>query len=167
MRLFIAILLSPEVRETLFHVQTSWKKQGVCGKFSRPENLHLTLAFLGETQNISGAQAALDSACTGGPFELIFNVCGHFGDLWWAGAVESPCLKALTKSLQNALIRQDFPLERRPFRPHVTLVRHGTFPQHIQPELPQTSMTVQRVSLMRSERMDGHPVYTEIYKKDL
>ena len=46
MRLFLAIQLSPAVREALLTAQDALRRQGR-GSFPPPENLHLTLAFLG------------------------------------------------------------------------------------------------------------------------
>ena len=55
------------------------------GTFTRPENLHLTLAFLGEAESAAPAQAALEAACTGGAVSLTVGGLGHFDDVWWAG----------------------------------------------------------------------------------
>jgi len=58
MRLFAAICLSPAVRASLADTITTLRGQGK-GTFTRPENLHLTLAFIGETDRVEAAQAAL------------------------------------------------------------------------------------------------------------
>ena len=50
MRLFIVIPFSEEFREELLRVQREMKVNGVRGNFSRPENLHVTVAFLGEVK---------------------------------------------------------------------------------------------------------------------
>ena len=81
MRLFLAIQLSPAVREALLTAQDALRRQGR-GSFPPPENLHLTLAFLGEAEDPTRARAALSpwrwaarrgiSATCGGPvFEQI------------------------------------------------------------------------------------------------
>ena len=66
MRLFIAVSLSPPVREALLAAQRELRRQGR-GAFPPPENLHLTLAFLGETDRPAQAEAALN-AVSGRPF---------------------------------------------------------------------------------------------------
>ena len=48
MRLFIAIQLSGEIRNGLSAVRTYLKDHGVRGNYTKTENLHLTLAFIGE-----------------------------------------------------------------------------------------------------------------------
>ena len=84
MRLFLAIQLSPAVREALLTAQDALRRQGR-GSFPPPENLHLTLAFLGEAEDPARARAALSEvSCR--PFSLaVGGPPGHFGDLWWAG----------------------------------------------------------------------------------
>ena len=57
MRLFLAIQLSPAVREALLTAQDALRRQGR-GSFPPPENLHLTLAFLGEAEDPARARAA-------------------------------------------------------------------------------------------------------------
>ena len=48
MRLFLAILLSDEMKDALIHTQNRWYDAGVRGNYTAEENLHLTLAFIGE-----------------------------------------------------------------------------------------------------------------------
>ena len=160
MRLFVAIHLSPAVRDVLLDAVDALRRQGR-GTFTRPDNLHLTLAFIGEAESAAPAQAALEAACTGGAFSLTVGGLGHFDDLWWAGVRENERLEVLALGVQRALRQAGFPIERRPWRPHITLARRWQGPE---PRLtvPDTAMWVDRVSLMRSERVEGKLVYTEV-----
>ena len=160
MRLFVAIRFSPAVRAVLLHAMDALRRQGQ-GTFTRPENLHLTLAFLGEAESAAPAQAALEAACTGGAVSLTVGGLGHFDDIWWAGVRENARLEALALGVQDALRQAGYPVERRPWRPHITLVRRWRGPE---PRLtvPDTAMQAERVSLMRSERVEGKLVYTEV-----
>ena len=162
MRLFIAIPLSPQGRAALVQAQTALRKQGASGNFTRSENLHLTLAFLGETEDTVGALAAMAESCRGVPFPMVLSGTGRFGDLWWAGIEPSPRLKQLAESLQSALRRRGFSVEKRPFRPHITLVRQLTAPRPPVLTVPPTAITVEKISLMESRRMAGRLVYTEV-----
>ena len=65
MRLFIAIRLSRPLVETLKQAQRDIRHQGAEGNFSREENLHLTLAFLGETEDAAGALSAMEEVSGG------------------------------------------------------------------------------------------------------
>lgn len=100
MRLFLAIQLSPAVREALLTAQDALRRQGR-GSFPPPENLHLTLAFLGEAEDPTRARAALSEvSCR--PFSLaVGGPPGHFGDLLWAGVRADPALEELAVSLRR------------------------------------------------------------------
>ena len=165
MRLFLAIPPSPAVRASLEAAQETLRRQGR-GTFPPPENLHLTLAFLGETEALSGAKAAL-AAIRARPFSLaVGGPPGHFDDVWWAGVTADRALEDLALSLQADLRRRGFLLEDRPFRPHITLVRRwrGEAPQVT---VPRARMVVRRVSLMRSDQRDGRRIYTELAHRAL
>ena len=165
MRLFLAILPSPAVRASLEAAQDALRLQGR-GTFPPPEALHLTLAFLGETEDLSGATAAL-AAVRARPFSLsVGGPPGRFNDLWWAGVTADRALEDLALSLQADLRRRGFCLEDRPFRPHITLVRRwrGDISGVT---VPHARMVVRRVSLLRSDLRGGRRVYTELAHKDL
>ena len=153
MRLFFAVKLSPAVREALLTAQADLRRQGK-GAFPPPENLHLTLAFLGETTNLSGARAALNAlSCR--PFSLaVGGPLDHFGDLWWAGVRADSALEDLALSLQADLRVRGYAIEDRPFRPHITLVRRwrGEAPQVT---VPRAKMVVRRIFLLRSVQLAG------------
>ena len=51
MRLFVAILLSDEMKKSLVQCMHDLKKQGVQGNYVPAQNLHMTLAFIGEYDN--------------------------------------------------------------------------------------------------------------------
>ena len=160
MRLFFAIPLPPPVRETLAAVQDGLRAQGR-GAFPPPENLHLTLAFLGETEDLAGAVAAL-AAIRARPFSLsVGGPLGRFDDLWWAGVRAGRALEDLALSLQADLRARGFSIEDRPFQPHITLVRRwqGEAPQVT---VPHAKMVVRRVSLLRSDQTGGKRIYTEL-----
>ena len=165
MRLFAAIRFSPAVRSALLDAVSALRRQGA-GTFTRPENLHLTLAFNGETDRQDAAKAALDRACAGGPVALTVEGLGHFDDLWWTGVRENRKLEALALGVQQSLRDAGFSIERRHWKPHITLVRRWRGPRpHL--VIPPATMTARRVSLMRSDRVDGRLVYTEVYSVEL
>jgi 2'-5' RNA ligase len=144
----------------------SLKAQADGGNFTRPENLHLTLAFLGETGNIAGAKRAIDR--TAFPeFSMTVGGFGHFGSLYWVGIRKNPALTGLAENLRGALREEGFHMEDREFKPHITLARELKAAQPPRLEVPELSMTVKRVSLMKSERIAGKLTYTEIYGNPL
>ena len=165
MRLFVAVRFSPAVRSALLDGISALRRQGK-GTFTRPENLHLTLAFIGETANAALAKVVLEQLHTTKPFSMTVGGLGHFDDLWWTGVRENGELETLALSVQSALRHAGFAIEKRRWRPHVTLVRRWQGPRPTV-TVRETSMTVDRISLMESLRVDGKLVYKELYSRHL
>ncbi len=160
MRLFIAVNLSDEMREALIDAQNDMYDNGVRGNFSPEENLHLTLAFIGEYPNPEDVLSAL-SDIEIKPFTITLDKCGSFGgDLWWAGLQPSPALESIVRKVRRALAENDIPFDRKRFSPHITLVRRteNGYPVEINP----VSMTVDHISIMRSDRGKQGMIYTEV-----
>ena len=160
MRLFIAIQLNDEMKGTLTGLQGRMQRLGVRGNFTRRENLHLTLAFIGEYSDPDDVIDVLETVCFDA-FSIRLEGIGSFGSLWWAGLSGSDELKALTKRLRRALAEAGI-------SPHITLVRkpvcrEGSIPEDVLRELPEAEMTVDHISLMRSDRGKHGMIYTELY----
>ncbi len=166
MRLFVAILLPGHGKDVLSGSIAQMQKQCRSGSFTRQENLHLTLAFLGETEEVAAVRGVMDQ-CGRPPFPLVIQGVGHFGSIWWAGVENNPALSDLAGYLQDKLRRKGFPIERRIFQPHITLARQVKAAASFSPAVPRVEMWVERLSLMKSERIDGRTVYTEVYKTEL
>ena len=166
MRLFIAILFSEKINRVLSDAVESLRMQSVSGSFTRPENFHLTLSFIGETEKTEAIRRDMDS-CSILSFELSVGGSGQFGNLYWVGVYKTPELLALEKSLWNALTDNGFDVESRSFKPHITIARNVFSPVPVKLNVPKTIMTVNQISLMKSERTKGNLVYTEIYGKCL
>jgi len=161
MRLFIAITLSDEMKAAATGMMHALKKAGVKGNYTPTANLHLTLAFLGETEDAAPVKEALGTVSFK-PFRLSFSEPGTFGDILWIGLKGSQGLSGLTRSVQSALDAAGIAYDRKKFVPHITLIRklNGRF-QGV--PAPKGDMMVKRVSLMRSDVKDGKRVYKEIF----
>ncbi len=160
MRLFIAINLTEAMKDALINAQNDMYGQGVRGNFTKEENLHLTLAFIGEHPNPDAVMDAL-SAVAFTPFELTLDGLGCFGDLWWAGLKGSQPLEAVVRRVHRALAEGGIPFDRKRFSPHITLLRkaRGEMPEL---RVDPASMTVDHISLMRSDRGKNGMIYTEV-----
>ena len=102
-RLFVAIMLSDELRKTVTQSLHEMKKAGIKGNYAPTGNLHLTLAFIGEYPSADAVMDALASV-TFTPFELRLDGVGRFGDLWWAGLRESAALTAVVRRCSGSRI---------------------------------------------------------------
>ena len=160
MRLFAAILLSDSMKRALLSLQRKMADRGCRGRFTPEENLHLTLAFIGEypdAEDVLDVLGGVDFA----PFPLTLRGLGCFGDLWWAGMEDSDALEGLVRKIRHALAEAGIPWDRKRFRPHITLVRKAEGPL---PGLyvPSVTMEAASFSLMRSDRGRRGMVYAEV-----
>jgi len=169
MRLFIAINFSGATRAQLLRLRDELRSRSEHGRFTVPENLHLTLAFLGEC-DAKQAAAAKDAmnAISFEPFAINIERVGRFkrngGDIWWAGVQVSKPLSDLHGDLTDKLIAVGFKLEKRKYSPHITLGREVlTDAAPWQP--PAFGETILSTELMKSERINGKLTYTEIFSK--
>ncbi len=160
MRLFIAISLSPEMKTALTGAQRAMYDRGVRGNFTSEENLHLTLAFIGEYPNPETVMDAL-SGVSFTPFEISLDGVGRFGDLWWAGLRESAALTAVVRRVRRALAACGIPFDRKRFSPHITLIRKASR-EAAGITVKPAAMTVRTISLMSSRRGRNGMIYTEV-----
>ncbi len=160
MRLFVAIQLSDEMKDALIEAQNALYDRGARGNFTTEENMHLTLAFIGDCP---AAEPVLDalSGLSFAPFALTLEGLGCFGELWWAGLRASAPLEAVARRVRRALAEAAIPFDRKRFSPHITLLRKAAGKLPGVPLRP-ASMTVRRVSLMRSDRGRNGMIYTEL-----
>ena len=163
MRLFIAVQLSEPVRDAICSVQNDLLRLGVRGNYTSRENLHLTLAFIGEYND---PEQVLDAmlGVPFEPFELRLDGMGCFGDLWWAGLEPSAALEGYVRRLRHALTEAGIPFDSKRFSSHITVLRKASMEL---PKLPGISvekigMMADRASLMRSDRGKRGMIYTEI-----
>lgn len=175
MRLFVAINFSDRFKSALTQLTREVAAQAVFCRATEPENFHLTLAFIGESER-AGEVGALLSPALGPAFTLKTAGLGCFrrkgGDVCWLGLQREPRLTELQAEVERRLRAAGFELERRPFRPHMTLLRQAAFPpdfdlKAFSRELPLLHERVFRVSLMASDLSGPRPVYTELYCREL
>ena len=126
MRLFIALDLPWRLRERLALMAGS----GIPGaRWVSPENYHLTLRFIGETQAHRAEDIDLAlSAIRARGFSLTLSGVGTFTKggrvtALWVGVERNPQLDHLQNKIETALQRAGVDPERRRFTPHVTLAR--------------------------------------------
>lgn len=160
MRLFVAIRLSEELKTALRQAQREMEARGIRGKFSPEENLHLTLAFIGDYPEAGPVLDALRTVRFR-PFALSLDGIGCFGDLWWAGIRDSAALTAVSRRVRRALAENKIPFDRKRFSPHITLIRKASKAAAGILVTP-AEMTVGALSLMRSDRGRNGMLYTEL-----
>jgi 2'-5' RNA ligase len=169
MRLFIAINFTKEIKDALCEAIADLRDAARYGRYTSRDNLHLTLAFIGETDRADDIIEIMDDVCEEvftEPLHIAFNGAGAFrgkrGDTHWIGVESTPELRKLATALASRLRREGFAIEKRKFTPHITIGREVTMPPGARVSVPMASMRAESISLMRSDRAGGRPVYTEI-----
>lgn len=130
-RLFIAFPISDAIQRKYAALQERGREQLASMRWSRADPLHLTLLFLGETpQSDQRKVEAIIRACAASipPFMVEISTLGLFPHvraprILWVGISEEAPMMALQKMLAEQIGALGFPIEKRPFRPHLTLGR--------------------------------------------
>ena len=162
-RLFYALVPDAGVRHSLAALAREVVRESG-GRAPRDENLHLTLAFLGNLpqEDIARLEAiGTLAAAAAAPFLLTLNTIGVFRNagVGWVGPDAVPGeLRQLFERLRNALDAANLPIERRAFHPHVTLARRCVR------SLPEAATApiawrVEALTLMVSETLPEGPRY--------
>jgi 2'-5' RNA ligase len=151
--------------------------------WSRPENVHLTLKFIGEIapNRVSDLSQAVANAVAGfSPFEIVIKDTGSFPKrgtprVFWIGIDDhSGQLAQVQAKLDEECSRLGFEKEARAFNPHLTIAR-GRKPQgaralataHKEMGFPSTEIRVQELSVIRSELSSKGSNYTTISRHAL
>ncbi|HET9787666.1 MAG TPA: RNA 2',3'-cyclic phosphodiesterase [Pyrinomonadaceae bacterium] len=184
-RIFCAIDLSTSVRENLLrhivrlreavpYAQASW---------SRAENTHLTLKFLGEiqTSKLSRLSDAVSRAVAGVPsFQVKVEETGVFPKptaprvLWIGVKDESEKLATLQSRLEEECSREGFAREDRPFHPHLTIARlrkpegvRALAAAHTKMHFDPIALEISECMVIRSEPGSAGSKYTVISRHTL
>ena len=130
MRLFVALEIPSAVRENLAALLKTLRAVSPQTRWVRPENLHVTLKFIGEVAEtkLAAIRSALAGARSDQPVTLDFRGLGFFPNdkhprVFWAGIEASPNLKTLAADIDRAAEKLGIAREQRPFSPHLTLAR--------------------------------------------
>jgi len=178
-RTFIAIELPEKIIYTISKVQEEIKSYGLKIRWVRPENIHLTLKFLGDikTADTEKVARAVSESATGYPaLSLAVKGIGVFPGikkprvLWLGISKQLDLLTALQKTLDEKLEAMGFPKEKRPFRGHLTLGRiksvidpktlHDVLKEFIQFE--SESFFADKIILYKSDLKPNGAVYTKL-----
>ena len=182
-RLFVAVFPHAEVARRLVEA-TRELAAGLSPRavaWTRPEQIHLTLNFLGSVERgkVEGFQRAVEAACgRAGPIPLQARGLGCFPSpvrarVIWAGLSGNvTALEALKGALDESLAPLGFVPETRPFQPHLTLGRvkllNGGDRRHLTATLPKWretdfgAWTAERVDLMQSVLSPGGAEYAMV-----
>ncbi len=185
MRLFAAINFPPQVKNEIGIFIKELRPISAAIKWVEPENLHLTVQFLGNVSEdqVPAVAQALNAAATGiTPFTLKLKGVGVFPSrekprvFWAAVGGDSTALLLLCRRVQRALQELGFTSGKNKFSPHLTLARFrspGGFPEVMERAEKMAenkvfgSAKILTVDLMLSELGPGGPKYFTLARAPL
>lgn len=188
-RTFIAIELDEATRRAIGDAQAQLKRARGAHhiRWVAPENIHLTLKFLGDVAagKIPPLTRALADACASiAPFTLTFDGVGAFPNtrrpnvIWVGVAGEVETATRLAQKIDDACAGLGFAREERPFSPHLTVgrVKRDARPsdrQFVGEIITNAKIgalgkfRAEHVSVMKSELKPGGSVYSRLQAVDL
>ncbi len=170
MRLFVSLNPGENEKDVIEQYMLKLKKAGASGNFSRRENLHVTLAFIGETERQRDIERVMDAA-EAEAFVYRLSSLGRFksgpgGDTVFIGVEDMGELFKLACSVSEGLKKAGFRLDGRSFKPHLTIGRNiSGFDSIRHIPAPQLEIRASEICLMKSERLRGVLTYTSLYKR--
>ncbi len=165
MRCFVALWPDAAARERLAAVAREQQRRFPRARAMRAENLHLTLAFIGELDEARAARVAFAlDALPFEPFEWTLDVVGAFdrARVLWAAGPDCVPLAALAQRIRALLDELRVRYDRKPFVAHVTLLRdlaRDDARRAATPIAPPVAWRADRPQLLQSVRRDGQQRY--------
>ena len=131
LRLFVALNFPSEIRDAIAKAVAPLRAAPYPVRWVDPDLIHLTVKFLGDVapERVPVIEDALrEVAGAAKPFVLPLEGAGAFPTprdprVVWVGCEPVPALELLQHALEGKMQQLGFPLEGRPFRPHLTAGR--------------------------------------------
>lgn len=172
MRLFIAVYFDQQTKSKITQAADRLKSMGLSGNYTKEQNYHLTLLFLGESdaRQLQAAKRAIQEL-KAEPFDITFQNISNFSkNIIHLKAAPSQQLNDMHRFLCERL-KNDFALREPNFSPHVTLVRQPNFIPNAKKEDFKDILPIvyraDNVTLMLSSRENGALVYAPLFVRKL
>ena len=174
MRTFVAVFPPLKIRAAaVAGARETVRLLGAQVRWARPENVHLTLKFLGDVREkvLGDLCAALERTCAGhASFDVELTGLGAFPStrrariLWVGAGAGSDRLRSLATDLDTTLAPLGFEREERIFVPHLTLgrVRGRPASLNLPPNIRRLAFRVRQVELVESTLTPEGAVYRTI-----
>lgn len=131
MRIFVALDIDEAIRQRIARFMDGVRGFAPDARWVRPESLHITLKFIGETapESVDQIKEALKSV-EANAIEMNLRSSGFFPGaksprVFWVGIEAGPSLAALASMVDDRVAALGIAKENHPFSPHLTLARDG------------------------------------------
>jgi 2'-5' RNA ligase len=130
MRLFVGIDIDEAIRQRIAEFMESVRDAASKARWVKPETFHITLKFIGETENDQEIKRVLEQVKKPG-FDVRFGGSGFFptaksARVFWVGIEADDRLPARAAAVDEAVAPSGFARETQRFKPHLTLARAGS-----------------------------------------
>ena len=185
LRVFVAVEVTPEIRSTALRLIERLRGVPVKVTWSKADNLHYTLKFLGDVlaeKTADICRAVQDAVSPFSPFEIVaagagaFPSGGHPRTLWLGVSDGAEPLELVYQAIERVLEPLGFPREHRRFTAHLTLGRvRGGEPAgfnelaelvHKHADFDAGAMTVDSVTVFSSTMGRDGPRYEVLSRAD-
>lgn len=183
-RAFIAIEIPDEIREKISDLQSSLKNLGGRISWTKPKNIHLTLKFLGDTDEMLIDEIASELnkiAASINQFQIHVEEIGAFPNfrrprvLWIGAKSENEELNSLAQQIENSMETLGLKKEARKFSGHLTLgrIKDSTGIQPVMDRLQKNQnfeaglFHVKEFFLIKSELHPAGSIYTKLKNFEL
>jgi 2'-5' RNA ligase len=170
-RAFLALDLDPAAKQRVVDLMARLRGDVGGVRWVRPEGLHLTLRFLGWTDEAKLArieQALAEPARACPPAEAPLGALGMFPErgaprVLWVGLTLPEPVHVLQGACEDAARREGFEPEDRTFKPHLTLGRwKDRAPRPTLPSVDLGTSRIDRLTLYKSDLRPEGAVYTPL-----
>jgi RNA 2',3'-cyclic 3'-phosphodiesterase len=179
-RLFVALEIPDEIKDKI----VCFRRNIISGKdnfrWEPPEKIHLTLKFIGDVDDykVSDIINTISFVENYKSFSFNLTIFGFFftdnkPKILWIGLSENERLNLIVNDLNSRLSELSIPVEKRKFKSHLTILRiKNNFTQNLIDKfknfnIPETSFTSGKVSLIKSELLSIGSKYTAIKNFEL
>jgi RNA 2',3'-cyclic 3'-phosphodiesterase len=173
---FFAVPLPTNLKQKIYSSLSDLKEESFFKKWVHEEDYHITLAFLGDTpdEKLDEAKSTVKKVVNTVPsFTITTNNFGTFGKkdsprIFWLGLEHSTQLVDLQKLVYNACIEAGFSLDKKPFKPHITVARKWNKEEAFTSEWlegfqPEQSFTTDATEIVLYQtQLDASPKYKTI-----
>lgn len=140
---FFAVKLPSQVKEAIHQWVIKNQQEFPFKRWVHPEDYHITLAFLGFQEKVLLARAidaVAGSLINEQSFQLTLNSFGTFGKeseprIFWVDVTNSSSLLNIQKKVYNQCTNLGLSLDKKPFRPHITIARKWNSSERFQQSL--------------------------------
>jgi 2'-5' RNA ligase len=166
MRIFIAYSIDEQTKKTISEIQEQLRPIYQNGRFKQPQNMHMTLKFVGEVTVDQFDRLVFEINQIMKEYSSLtvdLDQLGFFGNTTkkhtvWIGCQPHSSMINLSSALTQCAITAGISVSDTPFVPHITLAQHGILLDDL-PKVDSIQVRFDQVCIFLSSRIEGELIY--------